>query len=62
MAYKRKTIDVYDIEGNYGQGFEAVNTETDWNAARRSIREYRENEPGIAFRLKRRRERIDSKA
>jgi len=60
--YKRKTIDVYDIEGDYGQGFECVSCETTYDDKRRCLREYRENEPGIVFRVVKRRERIAPEA
>lgn len=58
MAYKRKTRDVYDIQGNYGHGFETVTCEETWKDAKRAIREYRENEP-YEFRIKKTRERIE---
>lgn len=54
MARERKTIDEYDIEGDYGDGYEVVNCEATWWAACKSIREYRANEPGI-FRIKKHR-------
>lgn len=52
MPYIRKTQTEYQIQGNYSFGFETVNTELTRKDASRSIREYRENEPGIAFRIK----------
>src|SRR5574337_686487 len=36
----------YEIQGNYGSGWETENTETTYADARRSLREYRENGPG----------------
>ena len=42
--YKRKTTDEYDIMADYGQGWELVNCETTRKDARRSVKEYRENE------------------
>lgn len=59
MAYKRKTRDYWDIEGNYGQGWEAVTAEDTWAQARARLKEYRENEPGIPFRIKAKREKIE---
>lgn len=50
MAYVRKTEDEYDIEGNYGFGFEIVTCETTYSEAKKRIKEYRANEPGISFR------------
>lgn len=43
MAYQRKTIDRWDIETNYGYGWECENSEYTREDARRSLREYREN-------------------
>jgi hypothetical protein len=43
----------YDIEGNYGYGYEMVTCEENIREARARLREYRENEPGTAFRIKR---------
>ncbi len=54
MAYIRKTRDEYEVQGNYGygRGFECVTTEDTRREARARLREYRENEPGVPFRLK----------
>ena len=43
MGYKRKTRDRWDIETNYGYGWEVENSEYTREDARRSFREYREN-------------------
>lgn len=43
MAYKRKTRDRWDIETNYGYGWEVENSEYTRENAKRSLREYREN-------------------
>lgn len=43
MAYQRKTIDRWDIETNYGYGWEVENSEYTREDAKRSLREYREN-------------------
>jgi hypothetical protein len=45
------------IQGNYGEGWEDVNTETTREDAERSLKEYRENEPQYSHRM---RERIAS--
>lgn len=60
MAYQRKTRDYYDVEGNYGSGhdWEAVTAEDSRREAMARLREYRENKPGVTFRLRARRERI----
>ena len=41
----------FDIQGNYGQGYETVTCEETRAEALRRLKEYRENEPGISFRL-----------
>lgn len=51
MAYQRKTRDEWQIHGNYGYGFEEVCAEETYREARERIREYRENEPSIPFRI-----------
>lgn len=60
MPYQRKTQDVYEIQGNYGYGygFECVNTETTRLKAKKSVREYRENEKGTTFRIVKKRIKI----
>ena len=52
MPYIRKTVDEYDIEGDYGQGFEVVTCESTWKDAKAQIKIYRASEPGVAFRIK----------
>ena len=58
MVYVRKTEDEYDIEGDYGQGFEVVTCESTWKDAKAQIKIYRENEPGVAFRIKHHRVKV----
>ncbi|MEU6362182.1 hypothetical protein [Streptomyces albidoflavus] len=48
----------YVVQGNYGSGWEDVNTETTKEDGYRSLEEYRENEPQYSHRL---RTRIASK-
>ena len=43
MAYQRKTRDRWDIETNYGYGWEVENSEYTRTDAKRSLKEYREN-------------------
>ena len=43
MAYQRKTRDRWDIETNYGYGWEVENSEYTRKDAKRSLKEYREN-------------------
>lgn len=58
MVYVRKTVDEFDIEGDYGQGFEVVTCESTWKNAKAQIKTYRENEPGIIFRIKHHRVKV----
>ena len=58
MAYKRKTIDRWDIMTNYGYGWECENSEYTLKDAKRSLREYREN-VRADVRLEKHRERIE---
>ena len=41
MAYVRKTRDRWDIETNYGYGWEVENSEYTREDAKRSLKEYR---------------------
>ena len=59
MAYKRKTIDRWDIMTNYGYGWECENSEYTLIDAKRSLREYRENVCSCA-RLEKHRERMEN--
>ena len=58
MAHTRKTIDVFEIQGDYGYGygFETVCAEDNYKDAKQRLKEYRENERGI-FRIKKTREK-----
>lgn len=49
----RKTKDEYEIQGDYGHGhgWEKVTTEETWRAAKDQLRTYRENEPGVPFKI-----------
>jgi len=51
--YHRKTVDEYEIQGYYTRqyGFETLVTEETYSEARKRLKEYRENEPGIVFNL-----------
>ena len=61
MAYKRKTRDEYDILASYdgGKTFEVVSCEATWRDCRRSLKEYRLNEPHGQFKHKKSRVRIE---
>ena len=51
MSYKRKTEEEFEIQGDYGQGWEMVTVETTRALARDQIKNYRENEPEKTFRI-----------
>lgn len=51
MAYKRKTCDEFQIHGDYGEGFEELHAEDSRKEALKILRQYRENQPGIPFKL-----------
>ncbi len=55
--YTRKTIDCFDVQGDYGQGWETVTSSNSRKEARQDLKAYRENEP-YAFRIKRTLEKI----
>lgn len=57
-GYVRLTRDDFDVEGDYGGGFELVTCAETYRDARRDLRDYRENVPGVAFRIVKRRVRI----
>lgn len=57
--YQRRTEDIYNIMGNYGQGYEVVTAETTRQAAKDQLKCYRDNEPGIAFKIVKKREKIN---
>ena len=52
MAYQRKTRDEYEVQGNYGQGWECVTGAESRTEARSLLRDYRENEPATPHRIK----------
>lgn len=62
MVYVRKTKDVRVIQGNYGygHGWEDVCEEYSFREGKCRLKEYRENERGIPFRMITRRERIET--
>ena len=43
--YIRKTEDEFEIQGNYGQGWECVTTETTRAVAKAQLKCYNESEP-----------------
>lgn len=55
---QRKTRDVFEVQGNYGYGWETVTAANTRKEALQYLKEYRENERGVSFRLKLVREKI----
>ena len=52
MTYIRKTEDEYEVQADYGDGFEVVTTETTAKAARQKLRDYQTNDYiGKRFRM-----------
>ena len=65
MANRAKTRDRWDIETNYGYGWEVENSEYTRADAKRSLREYRENLEAYgkcAVRMTKHRERLEVSA
>lgn len=58
MAYKRKTRDVFEIQGDYGNGYEYICEEETLREAKKTLAEYDENELQYPHRIRRKRERI----
>ncbi len=58
MSYTRKTRDEYEVQGNYGYGWEMVTCEDSRKEAKERLREYRENETGVAFKIVKRRVKL----
>jgi hypothetical protein len=59
MTYQRKTRDVFDVEGFYAAGWECVTGAETRKEAREYLKDYRQNEPDTAFRIRKYRERIE---
>lgn len=53
MTYQRKTRDEWQVQGDYGygHGYEEVTAADTRKEAMQYLREYRENEPGIPFKI-----------
>ena len=54
MAYQRKTSDEYQIH-QWWNGWEEVHAESTRREALARLREYRENQPGVAVKIVKRR-------
>lgn len=60
MAYKRKTVDRWDIVTNYGYGWEVETSEYTLKEARETLKCYRDNSCGrYATKLEKHREKIE---
>lgn len=57
--YKRKTVDIYEIQGLYTYGYEVVTYEETRKEALQQLKAYRENEPGTLFKLVKHREILE---
>ena len=62
MAYERKTIDTWELQLNYGYGWEYTLTEFTREEARARLKEYRENQPQYPARLVKKRVRKEEVA
>ena len=60
MAYKRKTMDYWELQGNYGLGFECLTASDSRQEIRDNLKEYRENEGG-SYRIVKKREPVETK-
>lgn len=57
--YIRKTEDEFQIHGYFpGTGWEEVTCEVTREAARANLKEYRENDPGTAYKMVKKRVKI----
>ena len=52
MAYIRKTKDEYQILGDYGYGWECLFAEETLKEAKQMLKDYNENEPQYAHKIK----------
>ena len=55
MAHERKTVDVWEIQGNYGYGWDMLCYEDSLKDAKAQLRCYIQNEPRADHRIKHRR-------
>lgn len=62
MPYIRKTRDEIEVQGNYGfgHGYECVCGAHDRREARALLRDYQANEPGVPFRIRTVRVKLES--
>jgi len=60
MSYVRKTKDEYEIQGNYGYGWDVLCTEETWREAKAQLRCYEENELQYLHRIVKRRVKLET--
>ena len=60
MSYKRKTMDVWEIHGDMGQGWEILTAEVTYKMFKENWKAYRENQPEIPLKKVKKRERLVS--
>lgn len=60
MAYKRKTEDEFRVLGRYYGRWEVETVETSYSDAKAQVKAYRENVPGVAFKIQVKRVRIEA--
>ena len=58
--YKRKTKDVWVVEGNYGYGWDYLTSSENRKEAYDDYKSYVENEPYNSHRIRKTREKIES--
>lgn len=56
--YKRKTYDLYILQGRYGDDFEDVTYSTTLKEAKQDLKDYVENVKGVSFRIIKKREAL----
>ena len=54
--YKRKTRDLYILQGRYSDDFEDVTYSTTLKEAKQDLKDYVENVKGVSFRIIKKRE------
>lgn len=57
--YIRKTIDEYEIQGNYGYGWEGLVTVDTLKEAKQDLKDYNDNEPSVPHKIVKRRVPIE---
>ncbi len=55
MSYERKTVDIWEIQGNYGYGWDMLCWEETRADAKAQLRCYNENERNAMHRIRHRR-------